>query len=42
MTKYEAIVIGVTKGRMQALTIVLVTLPADFSMSVINVYHRKR
>lgn len=40
MAKYEAIVIGVSEGGMQALSSLLASLPVGFSMPVIIVYHR--
>ena len=37
--KYEAIVIGVSAGGMEALRLILPQLPADFAASVIVVQH---
>ena len=40
MGKYEAVVIGVSSGGLEALRIVLPFLPADFPAPVLIVYHR--
>jgi two-component system chemotaxis response regulator CheB len=41
MKKYEAIVIGVSAGGMDALSTILPELPADFSLPVVIVQHQR-
>jgi len=40
--KYEAIVIGVSAGGLEALTVLLCDLPADFAIPIIIVQHRAK